>query len=79
MRIEAPKWVSALGDVAARVGLDVGTAALKSQLGALGIGVDMIPLVEHELNREGLTLGPLAHIPQLATFATIQPTQKRAA
>ena len=73
MRIEAPKWVSALGDVAARVGLDVGTAALRSQLGALGIGVEMIPLVESELNREGLTLGPLAHPPKLPTFAMIQP------
>jgi hypothetical protein len=81
MRIEAPKWISALGDVAARVGMDVGVAALKSQLGALGIGVDMIPLVEQELNRQGLTLGTLAQPPRLptfATFATIQPRKKAA-
>jgi len=68
----APAWVSQLATVAGRVGLDVGAAALTAKLGALGIGPDMIGLVESELNREGLTLGQLAHPPKLATFANMQ-------
>jgi hypothetical protein len=37
----------------------------------------MFGLVEEELNREGLTMGVLAHPPKLPTFATLQ--QNRAA
>ena len=36
-----------------------------------GIGDDMFGLVEEELNREGLTMGVLAHPPKLTTFATL--------
>ena len=36
----------------------------------------MVGLVEEELNREGLTMGVLAHPPKLTTFATMH---KRAA
>ncbi len=71
MRLEPPGWMSALGSVAGRVGLGVGAAALRSKLDALGIGGDMVGLVEQELNREGLSLGPLAHPPKLATFANL--------
>jgi hypothetical protein len=59
-RFDAPPWLSGLGRIAAHVGLDAGALALKSKLGSLGIGADMIGLVEEELNREGLSLGPLA-------------------
>ncbi len=72
MRFEAPRWVSQLGTVAARVGLDVGAVALRAKLASLGVDPDMIGLVEEELNREGLTLGPLAHPPKLKTFASLQ-------
>ncbi len=72
MRFEAPKWVSQLGTVAARVGLDVGAVALRAKLASLGVDPDMIGLVEEELNREGMTLGPLAHPPKLKTFASLQ-------
>jgi hypothetical protein len=68
----APPWLSSLASVAAHVGLDLGAAAITPKLAALGIGPDLIGLVEQELNREGLTLGPLAHPPRLATFATVQ-------
>jgi hypothetical protein len=61
MRLEPPPWLSGLGRVAANVGLDVGAAALQTQLGKLGIGDDMIGLVEEELNKEGFSLGPLAN------------------
>jgi hypothetical protein len=72
MRFEPPRWMSQLGKVAGRVGLDLGAAALRSQLNSLGIGDDMIGLVEQELNREGLTMGVFAHPPKLPTFATMQ-------
>ena len=72
MRLEPPEWVSQLATAAGRVGLDVGAAALRSKLDELGIGDDMFGLVEQELNREGLTLGVLAHPPKLTTFATMQ-------
>jgi hypothetical protein len=71
MRLETPKWVSQLASVAANVGLDVGSAYLNTKLGALGIGADMVGLVEQELNREGLTMGVLAHPPKLTTFANM--------
>jgi hypothetical protein len=71
LRLEAPKWVSSLASVAANVGLGVGAAALRAKLATLGIGSDMVGLVEEELNREGLTMGVLARPPKLATFANI--------
>ncbi len=71
LRFEAPQWASQLATVAGRVGLDVGSAYLNTKLAALGIGADMVGLVEQELNREGLTMGVLAHPPKLTTFATM--------
>lgn len=71
-RFEAPRWASALATTAGRVGLDIGAVALRSKLAALGIGSDLVNLVEEELNREGLTMGVFAHPPQLATFASLQ-------
>jgi hypothetical protein len=64
--LEVPDWLSGLGRIAAHVGMDVGAMALNSKLGALGIGDDMVGLVEQELNREGLSLGPLARPKKLA-------------
>ena len=37
----------------------------------VGIGPDMVGLVEDELNREGLTLGTLAKPPRLPTLETM--------
>jgi hypothetical protein len=70
-RLETPKWVDPYAKAAGRIGLDVGAHAIRSQLAELGVGDDMIGLVEQELNREGLTLGPIAHPPKLTTFATM--------
>ena len=75
-----PEWKSGLAKiagVAGNVGLSVGAAALRSKLASYGIGADMFGLVEEELNREGLSMGVLAHPPKLTTFATMQA--KRAA
>ena len=75
-----PEWKSGLAKiagVAGNVGVSVGAAALRSKLASYGIGADMFGLVEEELNREGLSMGVLAHPPKLTTFATMQA--KRAA
>ena len=72
LRFDAPQWVSQLATVAGRVGMDVGSAYLRTKLDALGVGADMVGLVEEELNREGMTLGVLAHPPKLTTFASMQ-------
>ena len=71
LRLQPPRWMSALASVAGHVGLGVGSAALRAKMNSLGIGGDMVALVEQELNREGLTLGALARPPQLTTFATL--------
>jgi hypothetical protein len=71
MRFEAPAWLSPLASIAGRVGLDVGATLLRSKLGALGIGDDVFNLVEQEANKEGRTLGVLAHPPKLPTFASL--------
>jgi hypothetical protein len=70
-KLEAPPFVSALASVAGRVGLDIGASVLRSKLDTLGIGGDMIGLVEQELNREGMSLGVFAHPPKLPTFANL--------
>lgn len=71
VRLDAPPWLEQIGKAAGRIGLDVGAAALRAKLDSLGIGADMVGLVEQELNNEGLTLGVLAHPPKLKTFASM--------
>ena len=71
LRLEPPAWLSPLASVAGRVGLDIGATLLRSKLGALGVGGDVFDLVEKEANREGYTLGPLAHPLKLPTFANL--------
>lgn len=58
--LEIPSWLSGLGSLVGRVGLDVGSVYLAPKLAALGITGKMLELVEEELNSDGLTLGPLA-------------------
>jgi hypothetical protein len=76
-RYEPAPWVSGFARAAGRIGLDLGSIALREKLATLGIGADMLGLVEEELNREGLSMGPLARPPTPVTFATV--AQKRAA
>jgi hypothetical protein len=57
---KVPDWVSGVGSLVGRVGLDIGSLYLAPKLAALGITGQMVQLVEEELNRDGLTLGPLA-------------------
>jgi hypothetical protein len=72
MRFDAPAWLSPLASIAGNVGLDIGASLLHSKLNALGIGEDVFGLVEQEANKEGRTLGVLAHPPKLPTFASFQ-------
>jgi hypothetical protein len=55
-----PSWISGLGSLVGRIGVDVGAIALAPKLAAMGITGPMLQLVEEELNADGLTLGPLA-------------------
>ncbi|MCX5747978.1 MAG: hypothetical protein NT062_36415 [Proteobacteria bacterium] len=71
VRLAAPRWLTTFGSVAGRIGLSVGATALRSKLDTLGIGDDMVGLVENELNREGMSLGRLARPQKLATFASM--------
>jgi len=57
---KVPDWVSGLGSLAGRIGLDVGSVYLAPKLAAMGITGQMLQLVEEELNHDGLPLGPLA-------------------
>jgi hypothetical protein len=57
---KVPDWVSGLGSLVGRIGLDVGSIYLAPKLAAMGITGQLLGLVEEELNHDGLTLGPLA-------------------
>jgi hypothetical protein len=73
MRFEPTPWMSALAGAAGHIGLDLGATALRAKLARMGIGDDLVGLVEQELNNEGLTLGVLAHPPKLSALGMIQP------
>ena len=55
-----PSWLTNLGSMAGKIGLNLGAAYVAPKLTALGITGPMIDLVEQELNAEGFTLGPIA-------------------
>jgi hypothetical protein len=57
---EIPSWLSGVGSLAGKIGLNIGAAYYAPKLAALGITGEMVNLVEQELNAEGLTLGPIA-------------------
>ncbi len=64
--------LGAVARVGERLGLRVGAAALQAKLAELGITAPVIAEVEHELNREGLSLGQLAKPrPQPGTLAAL--------
>jgi hypothetical protein len=64
-----PSWLSGLGSVLGKIGLDVGAVAVKPKLAKAGVNDQMLELVEQELNAEGWTLGPLARPGQSFTSA----------
>lgn len=84
----SPNWdlLEAIGRTGARVGGELGAAALGTQLARLGLSPAVMSVLERELNREGATLGPLAprapstlstalHPGSLATTAQLRNTR----
>lgn len=65
--------LSRLGRVGTNVGYQAGLAALRIKLASLGIPPVLVAGLEHELNREGLSLGPLARPPMAGTLAAVTP------
>jgi hypothetical protein len=55
-----PGSLVALARIGNRIGTRVGGAALRAFLLTQGVPPSVVDEVEHELRREGLTLGPLA-------------------
>jgi len=68
----SPNWdvLGRFGKVGLNIGKDVGLLALQTKLGAWGLTPAVLSVLEHEANREGVTLGPLApQAPSLAALA----------
>lgn len=66
--------LSALGRVGEHIGYRIGTAALRAKLASLGVTGPLLGELERELNREGLSLGPLARpAPMPGTLAAVGP------
>jgi hypothetical protein len=55
------RLLSALGRVGGRLGYTAGMEALRLKLAAMGVTPPMLAAIDQELQREGLSLGPLAH------------------
>jgi len=66
--------LAALGRVGGRLGTKVGIEALRVKLATLGVTPPVLNTLEHELNREGLSLGSLAAPPPaLGTLGALTP------
>jgi hypothetical protein len=66
--------LAALGRVGGRLGGQVGVEALRIKLATLGVTPPVLNTIERELNREGLSLGPLAQpAPMLGTLGALTP------
>lgn len=67
--------LGALARVGGRVGYQIGVAAMREKLAAMGVAAPLLMAVESELNREGLTLGAIAAPPPMpGTLAAVAPT-----
>jgi len=70
IKIDLPTtWMRRFGQKAEHALHEVASPLL-SELSALGIEPELLALVEDELNRDGLTLGPIANPPRLAASPT---------
>jgi len=66
--------LASLARVGGRLGGKVGLEALRVKLAGMGISPPVLNSIEHELNREGLTLGGLAAPPpMLGTLGALTP------
>lgn len=66
--------LGALGRIGGRLGYAAGVEALRLKLAALGVGPPVLSTMERELQREGLSLGPLARPPaMLGSLVALTP------
>lgn len=66
--------LGALGRVGGRIGYAAGLEALRLKLATLGLSPPVLAAVDRELQREGLSLGPLAQpTPMLGSLAALTP------
>ena len=66
--------IGKLGRVGGHIGYRVGVAALRAKLASVGVTPPVVDALEAELNREGLSLGPLAQpAPMAGTLASLTP------
>ncbi len=67
--------LSALARVGGRLGYQAGIAALREKVAGFGVTAPLLSEFEHQLNREGLTLGPLATPPPMwGSLAALTPS-----
>jgi hypothetical protein len=59
-RLKPTPWAAGLAVASARIGGKVGGAALRVKLASMGVDPATLAAMEQELNREGLTMGPIA-------------------
>ncbi|MBL8624433.1 MAG: hypothetical protein JNK64_24205 [Myxococcales bacterium] len=68
------KILGALGRIGGRLGYAAGVEALRIKLAGLGVGGPVLNTLERELQREGLSLGPLARPPAvLGSLSAMTP------
>lgn len=70
----SPNWdvLGRIGRVGLHLGTDIGRMVLQQKLASVGLTPATMSVLEHELNREGVTLGPLApQAPSLAALALL--------
>ena len=73
LRPAVPKGLGAAMRALGIVGLNAGTAMARVKLAALGVSPAMLDVFESELNKDGLTLGPLAKpLPPPFSLAALQ-------
>lgn len=66
--------LASLGRVGGRIGYGVGVEALRLKLASLGLAPPVLAAIESQLQREGLTLGPLAKPPaMLGSLSALTP------
>jgi hypothetical protein len=71
---ELQSLVGSLARVAGRIAGGIGVEAAKVKLNDVGIGAPVIRAFEKELNREGLSLGPLARpTPMVGSLDAMTP------
>ncbi|MBK9032139.1 MAG: hypothetical protein IPL61_12605 [Myxococcales bacterium] len=72
LRPAIPEAVGAVLRTLGAVGLEAGTAVARAQLASLGVTPGMLGVLERELNRDGLSLGPLGRpAPPIYSFAAM--------